>query len=68
MEKPPLGVGPHWFTYPKRIEDLTDAILRMVRYCIKNHATMKTKDYYKEIAKWATEIARLADLEAELED
>ena len=68
MEKPPLGVGPHWFVYPKRIENLAEAILRSIKYCIQNHSIKKTKEYYKKMAQWATEIAWLAELVAELED
>lgn len=67
MEKPPLGVGPHWFVYPKRIQDLAEAILRLIKYCIQFHGSRRTKEDYKKIAQWATEIARLAELVAELE-
>ena len=68
MEKPPLGVSPHWFVYPRRIQDLAEAVVRTVQYCISNTATKKTKGYYKMIAQWATEIARLAELLAEVEE
>ncbi|MDO5545186.1 MAG: hypothetical protein Q4F81_05110 [Eubacteriales bacterium] len=68
MEKPPLGVPPHWFVYPKRIESLADAILQWVRYSIKYHGTRRTKEDYKLISNWAMEIAWLAELMAELED
>lgn len=68
MEKPPLGVAPHWLLYPKRIENLAEAILQFVKYCIQHHSVKKTKEDYKKIAQWATEIACLAELVAELED
>ena len=68
MEKPPLGVSPNWVVYSRRIESLANAILQWVRYSIKYHATRRTKEDYKLISTWAMEIARLAELMAELED
>lgn len=67
-EKPPLGVGPHWFVYPNRIADLSGAILRYVKYGTENHAIRNTKEDYKMIAQWATEISALAKLMCELEE
>lgn len=64
--KPPIGVGPHWFVYRKRIEELNEAIGRYLEHIEKNHHAIYTKQAYECIAEWAKEIEVLALLEADL--
>jgi hypothetical protein len=66
--KPPLGVSPHWFTHPKRIKELHDAIGRYIEHIEENRHIEKHSQHYKAIAEWAREIEALALLEAELEE
>ena len=66
-EKPPIGVAPHWFVYPNRIADLSGAILRYTKFGVENHTIRNTKEDYKMIAQWASEISTLAKLMCELE-
>lgn len=67
-EKPPLGVAPHWFVYPKRIIDLSEAITRYADYSYKHTSTRHTKEDYVMIYQWAWEIARLAEIMANMEE
>ena len=68
MEKPPLGVCPHWFVNPKRMAELNEAIGRFIEH-IKSHQHIEShSQHYKAIALWAREIETLALLEAELEE
>lgn len=66
LVKPPLGVGPHWFVYRQRIEELNKAIARYLEYIEKNQHTKDLKQEYVLIATWAKEIQQLALLEADL--
>ena len=67
IQKPPLGVSPHWFVYRRRIEELHEAIGRYIKH-IGEHQHIEQHDlYYKAIAMWAREIEVLTLLEAELE-
>lgn len=65
-KKVPIGVSPHWFVYNKRIKDLNEAIGRYVDFAMENNLTVDTAEYYELIAKWANEIKKLAETEAEL--
>ena len=60
-EKPPLGVSPWWFVYPKRVIELSEAISRYTEYSLKHTLTRKTKEDYKLIHQWATEIEKMAE-------
>lgn len=66
-EKPPIGVSPHWYVYPKRMLELVEAIERRIDFAVENRNTRDVEHDYRMIAKWATEIANLAELEAEME-
>lgn len=66
-EKPPIGVAPHWAVYQTRIMMLAEAIMRYADFAMEHRLTRDTSEDYKQIARWATEIARLAELEAEME-
>ena len=64
--KPPLGVSPHWYVHNKRIEELSNAIIRYANF-IKRYNNIKDgRDYYKAIARWANEIKMLAEIEIQL--
>ena len=60
--KPPIGVSPYWFTYPKRVIELSKAITRHAEFSLEHTLVRKTKEDYKAIHQWATEIAKLADV------
>ena len=64
--KPPLGVGPHWFVYKNRIEELNEAIARFLEYINKHQHAITVGRYYEAIEGWAKEIEHLARLEADL--
>lgn len=67
MIKPPVGVSPHWFVYPKRMKELHEAIGRYLEH-IEQHRHIENHElYYKAVASWAREIETLALLEAECE-
>ena len=66
-EKPPLGVGPHWYVYPRRIINLLEAALRYADFSLRHTSTRAVAEDYRMISQWAIEIARLADLMVELE-
>ena len=66
--KPPLGVAPHWFTHPKRIMELHEAIGRFIEHIAATKNIEQHSEYYKVMAQWAREIEVLALLEAELEE
>ena len=59
-EKPPIGVSPWWFIYPKRVIELSEAITRYAEFSRKHTLVRKTKDDYKAIYQWAMEIAEIA--------
>ena len=65
--KPPIGVSPYWYVYPKRILELVEAIERRVDFAIENCTIRDVTQDYRLIAKWATELAKLAEFEAEME-
>ena len=67
MVKPPLGVSPHWFIYPKRMTELNEAIGRFLAHIEQNRFCEKHMQHFEAIAEWADEIKNLALLEAELE-
>ena len=52
MIKPPLGVTPHWFVLPKRIEELSEAISRYS----KHEEITDDVEVTKVIKKWCIEI------------
>ena len=60
-EKPPIGVNPWWFIYPKRVIDLSEAITRYANYSFKHSLVRRTKEDYKVIYQWAMEIAKIAE-------
>lgn len=66
-EKPPLGVSPHWFVYPKRIIEISEAITRTTEFAYKYTATRNSKESYKVIRQWAIEIAGLAEIMVDVE-
>lgn len=67
IQKPPLGVSPHWFVNRKRIEELHEAIGRYIGHIGEHQHIEQHDQYYKAIAMWSREIETLALLEAELE-
>lgn len=60
-EKPPLGVAPFWFVYPKRIIELSKAITRYAEFSLKHTLIRKSKEDYLEIRRWAIEIVKMAE-------
>lgn len=64
--KPPLGVSPHWFVYNKRITELSEAITRYSNFIMRYDNVKDGRHYYELIAKWATEIKTLAEMEIPL--
>ena len=65
--KPPIGVSPYWFVYPKRIKELSEAITSYIDYAITNNGIISTIGIYSLIAKWAAEVKILAELMVEQE-
>ena len=59
-EKPPLGVSPWWFIYPKRVIELSEAITRYADFSSKRTLIRNTVADYKMIHQWALEIAEIA--------
>jgi hypothetical protein len=55
-EKPPIGANPYWYTYEKRIQELSEAIARYSQY---NRNDSKHIDVIKG---WATEIVMCCDI------
>lgn len=68
MDKPPLGVAPHWFVYNKRMQELAEAIFNNLQYINKYENTLKSKENYRLIAQWSEELKSLALLESELQN
>lgn len=60
-EKPPIGVSPWWFIYPKRVIELSEAISRYAEFSLKHTLVRKTKEDYKAIRQWAMEIEKIAE-------
>lgn len=59
-EKPPIGVSPWWFIYPKRVVELSEAITRYAEFSSKHTLIRSTKEDYKLIYQWAMEIAEIS--------
>lgn len=68
MDKPPLGVSPHWFLYNQRMEELAEAIQRYLQYIHQYENVHKSKEDYRLIAQWSEELKSLALLESELQN
>ena len=66
LNKPPLGVSPHWFVLPKRMAELHDAIGRWLDYLTTHQTTEYAAQGYECVAQWAEELKSLAMLEARL--
>lgn len=64
--KPPIGVSPHWYIHNKRIKELSEAITRYADFIMCYINVKDERNYYKLIAKWATEIKMLAEMEIPL--
>lgn len=64
--KPPLGVSPHWYIHNKRIKELSEAITRYSDFIMRYQNVQDERHYYELIAKWATEIKMLAEMEIPL--
>ena len=64
--KPPLGVSPHWYIHNKRIKELSEAITRYSDFIMRYQNVQDERNYYELIAKWATEIKMLAEMEIPL--
>lgn len=67
IEKPPLGVAPHWYTYPKRMKELNEAIGNYIDFAYQHKATANQEQLFFAIAKWCEELQTLALLESRLE-
>lgn len=65
-KRPPIGVAPHWLVNLKRIEELNDAIKRLVEELNTNCLSETDIKYYKLVAKYAEEVRTLAEMEARL--
>ena len=63
---PPIGVAPHWLVNLKRIEELNDAIRRLVEELNTSRLSETDIKYYKLVAKYAEEVRTLAEMEARL--
>ena len=59
-EKPPIGVSPWWFIYPKRVVELSEAISRYAEFSSKRTLIRNTAEDYKAIYRWAMEIAEVS--------
>ena len=64
--KPPLGVSPHWYIHNKRIKELSEAITRYSDFIMLYQNIQDERHYYELIAKWATEIKMLSEMEIPL--
>lgn len=64
--KPPIGVSPHWYIHNKRIKELSEAITRYADFIMRYDNIKDNCNEYKLIAKWATEIKMLAEMEIPL--
>ncbi len=60
-EKPPIGVSPWWFIYPKRVIELSEAISRYADFASKRTLFAHSTNDYKLIYQWAMEIAHIAE-------
>lgn len=65
-KRPPIGVAPHWLVNLKRIEELNDAIKRLVEELNTSCLSETDIKYYKLVAKYAEEVRTLAEMEARL--
>lgn len=63
---PPIGVAPHWLVNLKRIEELNDAMKRLVEELNTSCLSETDIKYYKLVAKYAEEVRTLAEMEARL--
>ena len=59
-EKPPIGVSPWWFIYPKRVVELSEAITRYAEFSREHTLVRSAKEDYKMIYQWALEIAEIS--------
>jgi len=66
MDRPPIGVSPHWFVYNQRMQELTETIYNYLQYIYQHENMLRTKDNYLMIAQWSEELKSLALLEAEI--
>ncbi len=57
--KAPIGVAPFWYVYPKRMQELSEAIKRYVDDTMKNHAILSVEEIASRlelIRKWSNEL------------
>ena len=64
--KPPLGVSPAWFVYPKRIKELAEAIVKRADFASTNTLIRDTHKDFELIAQWADELAKLTKAYVEI--
>lgn len=65
-KRPPIGVTPHWLVNLKRIEELNDAIRRLVEELNASCLSETDIKCYNLVAKYAEEVRTLAEMEARL--
>lgn len=65
-DKPPIGVGPHWYVYRARMKELSDAIGRYLDFIEKHSLCKEVISEYEAIESWASEIVALSRLEVEI--
>lgn len=63
MNKPPLGVSPHWYVYHQRMIELAACVFRHLEY-ISQHRSEDHAQRYESIAHWSEELKTLDSLEA----
>ena len=67
MNKPPLGVSPHWYVYNARMQELCESIKNHLEYIKVHHCIENSAQRYEVISQYAEELKTLASLEARLE-
>lgn len=60
-QRPPIGVAPWWFHYPKRVVELSEAITRYAEFSAKRTLIRNTAADYKLMRQWAVEIEKISE-------
>lgn len=66
--EPPLGVAPSWYYIPRRIKDLSEAIVRYVEHYEKHLSSLDYKyerDMFECLQSWAKEVSLFCGVHVE---
>jgi len=64
--KPPIGVSPEWYVIPRRIKELSEALVRYSEFYEQCHNIIRNEEeIFKLMRSWALELAMLCEVHNE---